>query len=341
MTVEGKRSVTSQSKFLRDAPPLMLTLTSTNYRIKWTWLAELPAPLYSGNVAVQDSKIFISNFDGPVKDTCYRTYVYEIDNNRWGQLPSPDHYSAVPHIIGGKLALIGGCLIATDKRTNKVSTFDQAKQSWVSHYPNLLSVRNQPGVVTHTKYVIVAGGGKGDDGDAPVVLDDIEILDWVENSQWKRASILLPVPMYSLQLTVCNDRIFVVGYSNADMYYDRHVYELPVTVIINSVDQQCASTRWVGLGETTYWCSCLINGLFPLTVVGGSDVTHATTADINMYDRITGKWKKIDSLSFARCRTAVTAIGNNSVIVIGGCTSVNHAESSSLTIVELGQVKEA
>ena len=42
--------------------------------------------------------------------------------------------------------------------------------------------------------VIVAGGAKGDD--TPVVPDDIEILDWMENSQWKRVAIVLPVRLY-------------------------------------------------------------------------------------------------------------------------------------------------
>ena len=118
------------------------------------------------------------------------------------------------HIIGGKLTLIGGVLIATNKMTNKVSTFDHTKQSWVSYYPDLLSVRNKPGVVTHIQYVIVAGGIRDD---TAVILDDIEILDWVENSHWKRVAIVLPVPMCELRLTVSNDRLFIVGYTNVKL----------------------------------------------------------------------------------------------------------------------------
>lgn len=141
----------------------------------------------------------------PIKDAKYQVFVYKTDNNRWGQLPTPDQYFAVPRIIGGKLTLIAGRLITTTKVTNKVSTFDQTKQSWVSYYPDLLSVRNQPGIVTYMEYVIVAGGVSGED--PPIVLDDIEILDWVENSQWKRVSIHmhLPVPMCGFQLNVFED----------------------------------------------------------------------------------------------------------------------------------------
>ena len=39
-----------------------------------------------------------------------------------GQLPPSGHYHGIPHIIGDKLANIGGRLSATNKRTNKVST---------------------------------------------------------------------------------------------------------------------------------------------------------------------------------------------------------------------------
>ena len=178
----------SKSKFLQDAPPLLPTLTRNKYHIKWKRLADLPT-------AIQDRKIYVSGAVSPVKDAEYQVFVYDTDNDRWGQLPTPDHYYAIPHIIGGRLMLIGGRLIATSKRTNKVATFDHAKQSWMSYYPNLFSVRTLPSVVTHMEYVIVAGGARGDD--TPVVLDDIEILDWLENSQWKRISIHLPVPCLS------------------------------------------------------------------------------------------------------------------------------------------------
>ena len=74
-----------------------------------------------------------------------------------GQLPPSGHYYAIPHIIGGKLVIIGGRLSATKKRTNKVSTFDKDSQTWTSYYPDLLSVRSKPGVVSHLEHVIVTG----------------------------------------------------------------------------------------------------------------------------------------------------------------------------------------
>ena len=218
--------------------------------------------------------------------------MYDTDNDRWGRLPTPDHYYAIPHIIGGKLTLIGGRLIATNKRTNKVSTFDHTKQSWVSYYPNLLSVRNLPGVVTHMENVIVAGGAKGDD--TPVVLDDVEILDWVENSHWKRVAIILPVPMCELQLTISNDHLFVVGYTNVKLNYDKHVYKLPVTLITNPAHQpHCTFTGLVELTQITHSYSSLVTGLSSLIVVGGRDAIYMTIANIMMYDNSTKNGRKL------------------------------------------------
>ena len=316
----------------------MPTLTSSKYRIKWTRLADFPSILCGAYVAVQDRKIYVSGGSSPVEDTKHQVFAYDIDNDRWGQLPIPDHYYAVPHIIGGKLSLIGGRLIPTNKMTNKVSTFDQTKQSWVSYYPNLLSVRSKPGIATHMEYAIVAGGIQG--GGAS---DDIEILDWVENSQWKRVSIHLPVPMSSLKLAALDNHLFIVGYINADNHFDKHVYELPVGVITNLADQlKCVSTRWVKLAGVTKEHASLVTGLSSLIVVGGYDATVAT-ADMKMYDRTSEKWKKIDSLSFARSSAAAAVINNNAIVVIGGFTkhrSPTDAKSSSLNVVELGQVEK-
>jgi len=85
-----------------------------------------------------------------------------MNTDHWDQLPVSGHYFGILHIIGGRLTIIGGCLSATNKQTNKVSTFDEASQTWISYYPDMLSVRSKPGVVTHGGYVIVVGGARSD-----------------------------------------------------------------------------------------------------------------------------------------------------------------------------------
>ena len=110
------------------------------------------------------------------------------------------------HVIGGKLTIIGGRLSTTKQRTNKLSTFDEASQTWISYYPDMLSIRSKPGVVTHGEYVIVASGA-GED--IELMHDDIEILKWPENS--RKVSAKLPAPMYDILLTVSDGYIIILG----------------------------------------------------------------------------------------------------------------------------------
>ena len=327
----------------------MPALTSGRYHIKWTQLADLPAPLYGAYVAVQHHKIYVTG-DGPVEGAEHVVYVYDINTDQWGQLPPSGHYYGVPHIIGGKLAIIGGRLSATKKITNKVSTFDEDSQTWTSYYPDLLSVRSRPGVISHLEHVIVAGGGrpKGKDDDTPVIQDDIEVLNWVENSHWRKVSIKLPVPMYAFTPIVSDDHLFIVGYGDADLYEWNSAYKIPVANIIASIGQNYIGDtpyKWIELTAADHWHTALVPSLCPPVVVGGqdrSDKGGTPTADIKMYDNSNKSWKKIGSLSSARFRVAVAAVYNNAIIIIGGYTkggSMANAKSSSVTVVELGQAE--
>ena len=159
--------------FTQDSPPLIPALTSGKYHMKWTQLADLPAPLFDAYITVQCHKIYVIG-SSPDASAKHDVYVYDINTDQWGQLPPSGHYYGIPHIIGGKLVIIGGRLSATKKITNKVSTFDEDSQTWTSYYPDLLSVRSKPGVVSHLEYVIVAGGARptSEDDDTSVPQDD-------------------------------------------------------------------------------------------------------------------------------------------------------------------------
>ena len=297
-------------------------------------MADLPAPLYDVHAAVLHHKIYVRGISS-VDDALDQVYVYNIDTNQWGQLPLSGHYSCVPHIIGDRLVIIGGRLSTTEERTNKVSTFDEDSQTWTSYFPDLLSVRTKPGVVNHLEHVIVAGG-KLDDN---TYLDDIEVLNWMENSHWRRVSIKLPVPMYSFFPTICDDHILIVGYSG-DEGVKRGAYKLPVANITVLIDQQ-HSNRWTELTKPKHYRTALVPKSFPPVLVGGWKKSDKTSiGDITMYDNSDHSWKKIGSLSSGKCRVGVAAVHDNAIIVIGGCTKGDHTvncDSSCLTVVELGQ----
>ena len=305
-------------------------------------MADLPVPLYYVHVAVHHHKIFVTG-NSPVKDAKHQVYVYNINTDQWGQLPPSGQYYGVPHIIGDKLTIIGGCNSATMKRTNKVSTFDESSQTWTSYYPDLLSARSKPGVVSHLKYVIVAGGKSVDD----TIQDDMEVLNWLENSHWRRVSIKLPVPMYDFIPTISDDHLIIVGYGDTDRKVKKGAYKLPVANITASIEEQhkvtsSTSSRWTELTEPIHQSTVLVPNSSPPVVVSGCRNDKTSAADITMYDDSDHSWRKVGSLSTAKFAAGVAAINNNAVIIIGGCTRggvKDDRKSSSLTVVELGQVE--
>ena len=328
----------------QEAAPLLPALTCGRCQVKWTRLADLPAPLfhaYGAYVAVHGHKIYVTGGSSPVESAMHQVYVYSINTDQWGQLPPSGHCRGIPHIIGDKLAIIGGVLSATYKRTNKVSTFDDGSQTWTSYYPDLLSVRGGSGVVSHKEYVIVAGG-IGTDVDR--VHDGIEVLNWMENSHWRRASIKLPVPMCNFTPIISDDHLLIAGYAGADRADKKGVYKLPVANITPSIDGQHNSatfSRWTKLTAIPHAFPALIPGSSPPVIVGGWNNSDKTsTTDIKMYDNSDHLWRSVGSLSSARCLAAVAAVDDNAIVVIGGCTRADHRaerKSSALTAVEMGE----
>ena len=326
----------------QEAPPLMPALASGRYHIKWTQLANLPAPLCGAYAAVQDKKVYVAGGDSPVEDAIHQVYVYDINADQWDQLPPSGRYNGIPHIIGGRLAIIGGRLSATKKMTNKVSTFDEDSQTWTSYYPDLLSVRSRPGVVSYLDHVIVAGGGLDDVTDH----DDIEVLNWIENSHWRKVSIKLPVPMYGFTPTISDNCLLIGKYSPTNTC--KQFYKIPVADITAPMYKNRnsdTSTKWIELTLPTHWFTDLVPNASPPVIVGGEGTAGTiVTADIKMYNNSNKSWKKIGSLSSARTRVAVAAVYNiaSTIVVIGGCTkgdNIANVKSSSLTLMELGQAE--
>ena len=316
--------------------------------MKWTRLPDLPAQLYYAYVAVQHHKIYVAGGNSPVDDALCQVYVYNINNDQWGQLPLLGHYNGIPHIIGGKLVIIGGYMHGTTKRTNKVSTYDEESQQWTSYYPDLLSIRRRPGVVSHLEHVIVAGGTRpsSEDDSTSVVQDDIEVLNWIENSHWRKVSIKLPVAMFAFIPTITSDsHLLIVSYYGADKFKHKSVYTIPVANITTSVDRQPnsnAPTEWTKLTVVDHYNASPVPSSSPPVVVGGEDIGGEPTADIKMYDHVNWSWKKIGSLSSARTRAPIAAVYNNAIIIIGECTkadTLGDCKSSSMTVVELGQAE--
>ena len=297
--------------------------------------------MYGAYTAVQGEKVYVAGGTSPVSFASRQVYVYDANTDHWGQLPHPDHYFCVPHIVGGKLVIFGGRLCGNYERTNKVSTFDETSQSWKSYFPDLLSIRSKPGVVTYLDHVIVAGGVVDDTTRAQ---DDIEILNWVENIRWRKVSIHLPVPMSVFTPIIADEHLLIVGYVDVDDQIHSDAYKIPVVDIIRSGYQKQTrdkTTKWNTMTSADHVFMTPVPNSFPPVVVGGEDHRGLPTSDIKMYDELSNSWKIITSLSCARSQVAIAAV-NNTIMVIGGYIkggSIRDKTRYCMAIVEVGLLK--
>ena len=296
---------------------------------------------------MQDQTIYVAGHASAVAEAREQVYAYDVSTDHWRELPIPGQYYGVPHIIGRRLSIIGGRLSDTRKKTDRVLTFDEATNAWISYHPNLLSSVSKPGVATHLEYVIVAGGAIGNDNN-PVVIDEIGVLNWVENSHWIKVSTRLPVPMFNIRPTISDGNLLFVEYYESKFQIAAAGYKIPVANITSSDAQHSA---WTKITPASHLDTAIVPNSFPPLVIGGhmaspedteADIMlkkYDTSVNIEMYDESSMSWKKIDSLSNARTGAGIAAIGNNAIVIIGGSTDANKAASSAIATVELGQAE--
>ena len=311
----------------------MPALQSGCYELTWERCADLPSPMYNISAVLHDKKVYIMAGDSPDRNTYYHVYCYNITTDQWEQLPPPGHSRGTLQVIDGKLTVIGGRDNVTKKRTNKVTTY--INNNWTDHFPNLLRARSKPGVVSHSEYVIVAGGGR----DTDTINDDIEILNTTQPSHWMMSSVLLPEPMWSIFPTISDNKIIIVGYSKSTSRTNG-VYQLPVDIITSSTTTSNQPVQWMELPSAPHYGTITIPNSHPPVIMGGCDFQKVPTSDVAMLDESTNKWNTVSSLSSPRFSVAVVPIDSDTILVLGGSTGgrgVAGAKAHSITTVEKGR----
>ena len=314
-------------------------LQSGHYHIEWTTCSDLPTPMYGAYVAVSNGIIYCTG-STPNDANEHKVYCYDTRNNHWKQLPRPGHRWGVIHMVDDKLTIFGGRNSSTDEHHNGVTTYSSKTNSWYKLFPNMLHNRHMPGVVTSHDHVIIMGGASGPD----TYLDNIEIMNYHSDMQWKELSAHLPLPMWAIKPTISGDNIIVVGYSTATDCYNG-CYQIPTEELIlsphHSPSPGAVLIQWKELSAATYFKTTTIPYSNPPVIIGGHSQDCSPTSDVSLYDIHSNSWKKVDSITSARASIGMALINSNTIIVIGGNTKgegVEAAKASSLAKVEIGTI---
>ncbi|XP_065884887.1 uncharacterized protein [Dysidea avara] len=309
-------AVTEALKSIKESPPLVPALQTGCYELTWDKCADLPSPMYDISAVLHDKKVYIMAGMAPDNDTLYHVYCYNITTDQWEQLPLPDHYMGILQIIDGKLTAIGGIDNITNEITKKVSSYIHSK--WTGHFPDLLRARCKPGVVSNSEYVIVAGGKRDDD----TIIDDIEILNTTQPSQWMVTSIFLPRPMWGMFPIISNGDLCIIEYTSPRGQ--------------SPGDQ---SVQWMELPITPHHNTRTIPNSYPPVIMGGS-FQGILTSDVAMLDDSCKNWKRVSSLSGPRKHVGIVPIDSDTILVFGGTTGgkgIAEAKAHSITTMEKGR----
>lgn len=311
-------------------------MKSGRYTIRWSHCERLDFRTWWAHAVTIGTEVYVCG--GNTKGTQSEdVFMYHTLENTWRTLPQPGVYYAVPVSIKDRLILIGGRSRGRFwyKFSAKVLTFDVSSQSWIKEFPDLLTGRSRPGVVAASHFLIVAGGKVTD---RPQFSNDIEFLD-TENSplRWKRSVIKLPTHMWDLTVFSSEEYFWIISYGDGDRHRNI-VHRIAITDIVSSAKKEY---KWEPLPETIRWKSKILssNGCLPI-LLGGENKEYMPSDAICYYDDDTGMWKEnqVATLSMPKAFPAVSLVGQNAVMVIGGCSSSKAEESEeySVTSVEIG-----
>ena len=314
-----------------------------NCHIQWTKCPDLPYKMKSPSVATNHAKnkVYVTPKNSSLKDGGNSCFCYDITQKQWKKLPEMGYYFCTLLMCNGHLNTIGGYDSKSHKISPKVLTFLEATSSWVSIYPDMLKARVKPGVAEYLNHMIVAGGCIGKN----CITNDIEILDCEQKPLlWKRCAVELPVGMWSINLTVWEDYMYIVGYSSSK-HTSGNTYKISVgAVLISSLNPTKSCTghnQWITLPAAPHIRAGVVCIGSRLMIAGGS-WSSKVTSDIFSFDGVNHVWKKIGTLASARAGVAVCALSDTTLMAIGGYSQgggIEASEKSSLSTVEIGQTE--
>ena len=294
-------------------------------------------------------KIYVTAGGSPNPNAYNKVFSLNMTTGEWDNLAPSEHRFGILQIIAENLCIIGGSDVKTRKSIKKVSTYDEKNDSWIHSYPDMLSARFKPGVVTYNDHVVVLGGTQDNDN----INNDIEVFNWrlamtQKDTQWERSALTLPVPMWGISPIIADEYLYIVGYTQPRGTSNR-TYRLSISLLIfllqqphhaGALDRQVV---WSELSRAPYFFTALVPELYPPIIMGGGDNTgNSPTSDICLYDMSGNSWKQVASLPMARLNTAVATIDDGTVIVFGGYTNgktTRSAMDSCITTVEIGQAE--
>ena len=260
--------------------------------------------------------------------------VYDPHSDRWSVLPPYRFELFGMAAVNDQLVLVGGR--DGSKRTNRLGVRDEKSHQWTEPYPPMKTGCTFPSVVTHEKWLVVAGGHDNRFG---VALDRVEILD-TTTRQWYSAEPL-PQRCTGMKSALVGDTLYLMGGADRNKpVKEVFTVSLPALIRQATTPSEAASpaatqTLWQTLPPTPLRYSAALALHGSLLAIGGKDDLGNCSSAIHLYQSNTREWVKVGDLPTARDCCVCTLLPSGEFLVLGGYDYYEIAQVDKATIVDV------
>ena len=278
-------------------------------KFKWREENNAPAAMYRFNGACTNGKkVYFRDSN--------RIYAYDTTSCDWSQLPDCPYSECSLVIVKTLLTTVGGfnrCLKITNKLFSL--TGDDEGQNWNDVFPPMPTKREYAAALSTGSYLIIAGGEKAGE----VVLQTVEVMN-IETRRWSVVADL-PEPLSQLSITLCGDRVYLLGGKDASRKPSQSVYACKIPQLLETSKSKPVWNRRTDLLVTNSTC-VTFNG--HLLAIGGEhcDSTGKPTTAVQRYDPISNSWKVVGQMLSIRSKCFAAVLPDNQLMVVGGCSGI-------------------
>ena len=251
-------------------------------------------------------------------------HAYNTTTSNWSLTPQCPVYGGFAlAVINETLTTVGG--YGEDaKDTNKLFSLTgvegDGEKFWSEEFPPMPTKRYDVSALCIGTALIVVGGTKSDN----VIPKTVEFLN-TSTRQWKTAAEL-PQPLSTSSMTVCGDRIYLLGGCCRDINPTPSVYSCSLTALllsghsglVSALSRSSSSDIWTRITELPVARSTAVSLDGQLIAVGGMDPHGRRTADIHRYDPSSNSWEVISHMATPRTRCLAAVLPDNQLMVVGG-----------------------
>ena len=280
----------------------------------------------SAKAVVIDDCVYVGG--GLAYDNATRRLVFRYAplQDEWTTLPPSPVKSFGVGQLSGKVVLVGGELISTNKSTQSVHVFENECQQWVTSIPPMPTARSAPTVVSHSSTIIACGGY----GEGSVILATVEVYR-SETHQWYTVDPL-PSPRDWSSCVTIGDTCFMIGGFETLFLHSakRSVISASVTTILERARSQSdphgshgSAITWKSLPDTHNYTSTAATISGCLLAVGGfaqvspSEFSNLQ-ASLHAYCPGSSSWIPVGDLPSPCARCTAVLLPSNELLIIGG-----------------------